>query len=206
MLARVDGQLTGLPMVVLRIASLMNSLLGATERLFMRAFATLEAMAPCIVFIDETEKAFADSGSETDGGAMMRVTGSLLSWINDNPHPNYIIATCNSLGRMGEIGETMTRSGRFDAIFFLDVPDARARRAIWTQALTREPLSGTEIAAIPVVAISVRAATVFRPVTEKRGYRARSYFRTAQRDSLAICSLFVPGGANMRRVSAKCAC
>lgn len=134
MLARAAGRLTGLPVVVLRIGSLMNSLLGATERLFSQAFATLEAMAPCIVFIDELEKAFGDN-SERDGGTMMRVTGSLLSWLSDNPYPNYIIATCNGIERMGEIGKTMTRSGRFDASYFLDVPSPAARRAIWAQSI-----------------------------------------------------------------------
>jgi hypothetical protein len=134
MLARTAGHLTGLPVVVFRISSLMNSLLGETERLFTQAFATLEAMAPCVVFIDEIEKAFGDS-SERDGGTMMRVTGSLLSWLSDNPYPNYIVATCNSLTRMGEIGLTMTRSERFDASFFVDVPNQSAREAILGQCL-----------------------------------------------------------------------
>lgn len=134
MLARAAGSITGLPVVVFRISALMNSLLGETERLFGRAFATLEAMAPCIVFIDEIEKAFGDS-SERDGGTMMRVTGSLLSWLSDNPNPNFIIATCNSLTRMGEIGLTMTRSERFDTAFFVDVPDAAARQTILAHRL-----------------------------------------------------------------------
>jgi len=113
--------------VEFRISSLMNSLLGETERRFAQAFATLEAMAPNVVFIDEIEKAFGDS-SERDGGTMMRCTGSLLSWLSDNPYPNFIVATSNSLKRMGEIGLTMTRSERFDASFFVDVPNTASRR------------------------------------------------------------------------------
>lgn len=126
MLARAIGHLVGLPVVEFRISSLMNSLLGETERRFAQAFATLEAMAPNVVFIDEIEKAFGDS-SERDGGTMMRCTGSLLSWLSDNPYPNFIIATSNSLRRMGEIGLTMTRSERFDASFFVDVPNFASR-------------------------------------------------------------------------------
>ncbi len=126
MLAKAVGKLVGLPVIEFRISSLMNSLLGATERRFAQAFATLEAMAPNVVFIDEIEKAFGDS-SEQDGGTMMRCTGALLSWLSDNPYPNFIVATCNSLKRMGEIGLTMTRSGRFDAAYFVDVPNASAR-------------------------------------------------------------------------------
>ena len=126
MLARAVGNVVGLPVVEFRISSLMNSLLGETERRFAQAFATLEALAPSVVFIDEIEKAFGDS-SERDGGTMMRTTGALLSWLSDNPYPNYILATCNSLTRMGEIGLTMTRSERFDAAYFVDVPAKDAR-------------------------------------------------------------------------------
>ena len=132
MLARSIGRVVNLPVVEFKISALMNSLLGETERLFAQAFATLEAMAPNVVFIDEIEKAFGDS-SERDGGTMMRVTGSLLSWLSDNPYPNFIVATSNGLSRMGEIGLTMTRSGRFDAAYFVDVPGFSSR----TQMLYR---------------------------------------------------------------------
>ncbi|MCB1852852.1 MAG: ATP-binding protein [Gammaproteobacteria bacterium] len=127
MLARAIGRLVSLPVVEFRLSALMNSLLGETERRFAQAFQTLEAMGPNVVFIDEIEKAFGDS-SERDGGTMMRCTGALLSWLSDNPYPNYIVATSNSLRRMGEIGLTMTRSERFDAAFFVDVPGHAARQ------------------------------------------------------------------------------
>ena len=126
MLARAIGHVVGLPVVEFRISSLMNSLLGETERRFSQSFGTLEAMSPNVVFIDEIEKAFGDS-SERVGGKMMRCTGSLLSWLSDNPYPNFIVATSNSLKRMGEIGLTMTRSERFDASFFVDVPNTASR-------------------------------------------------------------------------------
>ncbi|MBI5445332.1 MAG: ATP-binding protein [Deltaproteobacteria bacterium] len=126
MLARAIGKLVNLPVVEFRISSLMNSLLGETERRFARAFVTLEAMSPNVVFIDEIEKAFGDS-SERDGGTMMRCTGALLSWLADNSYPNFVVATSNSLTRMGEIGLTMTRSERFDAAFFVDLPGKDAR-------------------------------------------------------------------------------
>jgi SpoVK/Ycf46/Vps4 family AAA+-type ATPase len=141
MLARAIGHLVHLPVVEFKLSSLMNSLLGETERRFSQAFATLEAMSPNVVFMDEIEKAFGDS-SERDGGTMMRCTGALLSWLSDNPYPNFIVGTCNSLTRMGEIGLTMTRSERFDAAFFVDVPsrDSRARMLErWLTGLTEEP-------------------------------------------------------------------
>lgn len=135
MLARAIGRLIELPVVEFRLSALMNSLLGETERRFAQAFATLEAMSPNVVFIDEIEKAFGDS-SERDGGTMMRCTGALLSWLSDNPYPNFIVATSNSLRRMGEIGLTMTRSERFDASFFVDVPGCASRRCMLERWLT----------------------------------------------------------------------
>lgn len=170
MLARIIGKLVGLPVVEFKIASLMNSLLGETENRFARAFATLEAMAPNIVFIDEIEKAFGDS-SERDGGTMMRCTGTLLSWLADNLYPNYIVATSNSLRRMGEIGLTMTRSERFDAAFFVDVPNYESRQkmlkrwipgkmakheqAIQQLAEITEKFSGADLRSVVKHAISI---------------------------------------------------
>jgi SpoVK/Ycf46/Vps4 family AAA+-type ATPase len=145
MLARMVGKIVDLPVVEFRISSLMNSLLGETERRFSQAFATLEAMSPNVVFIDEIEKAFGDS-SERDGGTMMRCTGALLSWLSDNPYPNFIVATSNSLRRMGEIGLTMTRSERFDTAFFVDVPSYGSRRAMLERWLGEDDDLADEIA------------------------------------------------------------
>lgn len=145
MLARSIGKLVELPVVEFRMSSLMNSYLGQTERLFAQAFATLEAMAPNVVFIDEIEKAFGDSG-ERDGGTMMRCTGSLLTWLSDNPYPNFIVATCNNLSRMGEIGKTMTRSGRFDASFFVDVPSRDSREVMLARWLHGRVVDPEELA------------------------------------------------------------
>lgn len=142
MLARAIGALVKLPVVEFRIAALMNSLLGATEQRFAQAFATLEAMSPNVVFIDEIEKAFGGDQTERDGGTMMRCTGALLSWLSDNPYPNFIVATSNNLTRMGEIGLTMTRSERFDASFFVDVPSRAFRAAMldrWLQGKVADP-------------------------------------------------------------------
>ena len=122
MYSKAIGRQVGLPVVEFRISSLMTRCSAKPSGGLPEAFATLGAMAPNITFIDEIEKAFGEGG-ENDGGTMMRCTGSLLTWLSDNPDPNYIVATCNSLKRMGEIGKTMTRSERFDDAFFVDVPD-----------------------------------------------------------------------------------
>lgn len=136
-LARAAARLVLMRQVVeFRVSSLMNSLLGATERLFEEAIAVLEAMAPTLIFMDELEKIFGDHGHESDGGTMMRVTGRLLSWLSDSQAANFIIATGNNVTRMGEVGLTMTRKGRFDRLFFVDVPNQRARCLILERLLS----------------------------------------------------------------------
>lgn len=127
MLARSIGRKLELPVIEFRISSLINSYLGETEGRFEQAFGVFDAMAPVVIFIDEIEKAFGDQGGEQNGGTMMRCTGRLLSWLSDSPYPNFIVATANNVERMGEIGMTMTRRGRFDRAFFIDVPSRKAR-------------------------------------------------------------------------------
>lgn len=135
MLARAIGQILEHPVIEFRISALMNSYIGETERRFEQAFAVLDAMAPAIVFIDEIEKAFGGQSNENDGGTMMRATGRLLSWLSDSPSPNFIVATANNVKRMGEIGLTMTRRGRFDRVFLVDLPSKDARRVILVNLL-----------------------------------------------------------------------
>lgn len=172
MLARSIGRFVGLPVVEFRISSLMNSLLGETERRFAQAFAALEAMSPNVVFIDEIEKAFGDS-SERDGGTMMRCTGALLSWLQDNPNPNYIVATSNSLRRMGEIGLTMTRSERFDASFFVDVPTHASRRTMLERWLTGQ-MTDAAAAAEQVAAVTEKfSGADMRSIVKQAVARAR---------------------------------
>lgn len=171
MLARAIGRVVGLPVVEFRISSLMNSLLGETERRFAQAFQTLAAMSPNVVFIDEIEKAFGDS-SERDGGTMMRCTGALLSWLSDNPYPNYIVATSNSLRRMGEIGLTMTRSERFDAAFFVDVPGMSARRQMLTQWLNKHVDHPDEVATALARQTEKFSGADLRSVVKQAAFRA----------------------------------
>lgn len=146
MLARSIGQKLDFPVIEFRISALMNSYIGETERRFEQAFAVLDAMAPAAVFIDEIEKAFGGQSGENDGGTMMRATGRLLTWLSDSRSPNFIIATANNVQRMGEIGLTMTRKGRFDRVFFVDLPSMEARRLILLSLLSQSMENGEEAA------------------------------------------------------------
>lgn len=85
-----------------------------------------ERVSPCVLFIDELEKAFASGGSE-DGGVSQRVLGTFLSWLLDRKCDLFTVATANDVSR---IPPEFLRKGRFDEIFFVDLPDAEARCAI----------------------------------------------------------------------------
>jgi SpoVK/Ycf46/Vps4 family AAA+-type ATPase len=84
-------------------------------------------MAPVILWIDELEKAFAAGGSE-DGGVSQRILGSFLSWMQDRKGEVFIVATANDIERLPP---EFLRKGRFDEIFFVDLPDLETRREIF---------------------------------------------------------------------------
>ncbi|REJ72808.1 MAG: AAA family ATPase, partial [Planctomycetota bacterium] len=84
-----------------------------------------EAMAPCVMWIDEIEKAFASaSAASADGGLSKRMFGTLLSWMQDHRHPIFIIATANDISALPP---ELMRKGRFDEVFFVDLPRADVR-------------------------------------------------------------------------------
>ena len=84
------------------------------------ALKVVDAMAPCVLFIDEIEKGLAGvGGSSTDGGTTQRVGGTFLTWLNDHTSQVFVIATCNDYAK---IPPEYTRMGRWDAIFFVDNP------------------------------------------------------------------------------------
>jgi SpoVK/Ycf46/Vps4 family AAA+-type ATPase len=85
-----------------------------------------ERLAPCVLFIDELEKAFAGGGSE-DGGVSQRVLGTFLAWMQERKADVFTVATANDVSRLPP---EFLRKGRFDEVFFVDLPDAVARRAI----------------------------------------------------------------------------
>lgn len=122
-----------LPLLKLDTANLYNKYVGESERNFKRAFETAERMAPVVLWIDELEKAFATGGSD-DGGLSMRVLGTFLSWMQDRKGDVFIVATANDVTRLPP---EFLRKGRFDEIFFVDLPDAEARAAIFRIHLSR---------------------------------------------------------------------
>ncbi len=116
-----------MPLLKLDPSNLYNKYIGESERNFKRAMRTAEQMAPVVLWIDELEKAFATGGSE-DGGVSQRILGSFLTWMQDRRGDVFIVATANDISRLPA---EFLRKGRFDEIFFVDLPDADTRAEIF---------------------------------------------------------------------------
>jgi len=177
MQARAIARQLDLPLVEFAVAALMDSLLGATEKRFHQAYATLKALAPAAVQIDEIDKLFATNGGEQDGGTMSRVMGSLLTFLAECQEPVYVIATANGLKRMGELGATLSRSERLDAIFFVDVPSREAREHILARRLAGRiadaPHVGRDLSRLTQRFTGADLVSVVKQA-EARGYAAGS--------------------------------
>ncbi len=117
----------GLPLLKFDTANLYNKYIGESEKNFKRAIQAAERMAPVVLWIDELEKAFASGGTE-DGGVSQRILGSFLSWMQDRKGEVFIVATANDIERLPP---EFLRKGRFDEIFFVDLPDQETRREIF---------------------------------------------------------------------------
>ena len=141
--AKALGKETGRPTLVLDIGALMGSLVGQTEANIRKALQIADAMAPCILFIDELEKALsgAASSGSGDSGVSSRLFGTLLSWMNDHTSNVYLVATCNDISKMPP---ELTRAERFDGIVFLDLPSREQKDRIWQQYIERFELDAQQ--------------------------------------------------------------
>ncbi len=116
------------PLLRLDVGSLYNQYIGETERRLRDALKQAEAMAPAVLWIDEIEKAFASAASQsTDGGLSQRMFGCLLTWMQEHTAPVFLVATANDIGALPP---ELLRKGRFDEIFFVDLPSVTVRRDI----------------------------------------------------------------------------
>ena len=117
------------PLLRMDVGALYDKYIGETERRLREAFRQAEQMAPIILWIDEIEKAFASAAAQSaDGGLSKRMFGALLTWMQDRKEPVFIVATANDIEALPP---ELLRKGRFDEIFFIDLPDADARRMIF---------------------------------------------------------------------------
>jgi hypothetical protein len=118
----------GLPLLKMDPSSLYNKYIGESEKNFRRAMDTAEKMSPVVLWIDEIEKAFSAGGEAEDGGVSARIFGTFLSWLQERKGDVFIVATANDVEKLPP---EFLRKGRFDEIFFIDLPDEETRRSIF---------------------------------------------------------------------------
>jgi SpoVK/Ycf46/Vps4 family AAA+-type ATPase len=117
-----------LPLLRLDIGRIFGGLVGQSEENIRLAIRTAEAIAPSILWIDEIEKGFSGSGSSGDSGTSSRVFGTFLTWMQEKTKPVFVIATANNIHALPP---EMLRKGRFDEIFFVDLPTRMERHVIF---------------------------------------------------------------------------
>lgn len=130
--AKMIGGLWRLPLLRLDVGALFGGLVGESETNTRRALGIAETVAPCVLWIDEIEKALAQRN--LDGGTSARVFGTILTWMSEKTAPCFVVATANEIAR---IPPELLRKGRFDEIFFLDLPSESERREIFQVHLTK---------------------------------------------------------------------
>lgn len=130
--AKMIGGLWRLPLLRLDVGSLFGSLVGESEERTRRALKLAETVSPCVVWIDEMEKALAHGG--LDSGTSTRVFGTILTWMQEKTAPCFVVATANDIS---SLPPELLRRGRFDEIFFLDLPTFEERREIFTVHLRK---------------------------------------------------------------------
>ena len=124
-----------MPLLRLDVGRLFAGLVGASEARTRDMIQRAEAMAPCVLWIDEIDKGFGSAdGGRSDGGTSQRVLASLLTWMAEKSSAVFVVATANGVDKLPP---ELLRKGRFDEIFLLDLPDAAERRAILDLQLRR---------------------------------------------------------------------
>lgn len=133
LVAKMLARSWDLPLVLLDVSSLYGPYVGESEGRLRDALATAEAMAPVVVWVDEIEKAFAAPGGG-DGGVSQRILGEILRWMQERPDGVFVVATSNNVTA---VPPELLRKGRFDEIFFVDLPTETERAQIFTIQLAK---------------------------------------------------------------------
>ncbi len=130
--AKMIGGLWRMPLLRLDVGALFGSLIGESEERTRRALQLAETIAPCVLWIDEMEKALAHGG--LDSGTSTRVFGTILTWMQEKRAPVFLVATANDIS---SLPPELLRRGRFDEIFFLDLPIHDERKEVFAVHLRK---------------------------------------------------------------------
>ena len=140
--AKAMSTIWQLPLLKLDFGKVFSGLVGSSEENMRKALATAEAVAPSILWIDEIEKALSGVGSNGDSGVSARIFGQFLTWMQEKESPVFVIATANNISNLPP---ELLRKGRFDEIFFVDLPTLSERKEIFKLHLDKR-LKDEEVA------------------------------------------------------------
>jgi SpoVK/Ycf46/Vps4 family AAA+-type ATPase len=128
LIAKSISSMWHLPLLRFDVSKVFNMYVGNTESNMREAIKMAEAISPCILWIDEIEKGFSGLGNSGDSGTSSRVFGTFLSWMQEKTKPVFVVATANNISTLPS---EMMRKGRFDEIFFIDLPTFNERKQIF---------------------------------------------------------------------------
>ncbi len=134
--AKAMSAIWQLPLLKLDMGRIFSGVVGSSEQNMRRAIATAEAVAPSILWVDEIEKGLGGSNSHNaDGGTSARIFGTFLTWMQEKTAPVFVIATANNISNLPP---ELLRKGRFDEIFFVDLPTENERKKIFEVHLQKK--------------------------------------------------------------------
>jgi SpoVK/Ycf46/Vps4 family AAA+-type ATPase len=172
------------PLMRLDPGVLYDRYVGESERRLREALRQAEAMAPVVLWVDEIEKGFASAASQsTDGGLSQRMFGTLLTWMQDRTAPVFLVATANNIDALPP---ELLRKGRFDEIFFIDLPSEETRAEIFRIHLRRRKCDpgSFDIARLSVLSAGYSGAEIEQSVVSGM-YAAHAARRAMTTEDLA---------------------
>jgi SpoVK/Ycf46/Vps4 family AAA+-type ATPase len=184
LMAKAIAQEWELPLLRLDTGSLFSKYIGETETNAREAIRLAESLAPVVLWIDEIEKAFtSQNGSDADGGVSARLLGTFLSWMQEKKAPVFVVATANNISLLPP---ELLRKGRFDEIFFMDLPAAEERAEIFRLHLQRRK---RDPSAFDLDALA-RAAEGFSGAEIEQGIVSALYAAFSSRRELSTDDIF----------------
>ncbi len=133
--AKAISSFLGVPFLKLDMGTMMNKWLGESESNIRKALSLAEGIAPCVLFIDEIEKGISDPSRGRSHEVSNRILSTLLNWLQEKTSPVFVIATSNNIDLLPP---ELLRKGRFDEIFFIDLPDHKSKKDIFELKLRKK--------------------------------------------------------------------
>ena len=147
--AKIIANEWDLPLLRLDFGRLFGSLVGQSEQRVRKMIQVAEALAPCVLWVDEIDKAFAGANSNSDGGTTSRVLSTFLTWLSEKTSPVFVAATANNIEY---IPSEILRKGRFDEMFFFNLPTTEERKDIFEVHLKKYRPDNIDTFQVPVLA------------------------------------------------------